>query len=144
MTFNAMDLDQASLLKRAKAEAALIYNKSSTRKDRSLEEITATVLYGHAAEQYLIESRNFKDDPRAYKDVIDPHGNPVEVKVTESDDYVKYVLKRANEAASESWRKYPKWLYVFIGERNNLNYHLNGIYLWNGKEFCLHSTTFVV
>jgi hypothetical protein len=143
MMFNARDLDQVALKERAEAEAQLIYNKPSTRRDRSLEEITETVLYGHVAEQYLIEN-GYADDPRPYKDVIGLDGEPVEVKVTEGDYYVEYVLDRANKAASEAWRKYPKWLYIFIGDRATLDYHLEGIYLWNGENFCLHSREAVV
>jgi hypothetical protein len=141
--FNAMDLNQSALKERAEAEAQLIYNKPSTRRDRSLEEIVETVLYGHVAEQYLIE-QGWSDDPRPYKDVVNPNGEPVEIKVTEGDYYVPYVLERANKAASESWRKYPQWLYIFIGDRKSLDYHLEGIYLWNGANFCLHSREAVV
>ena len=143
MIFNARDLDQHALKERAETEAKLIYNKPSTRRNRSLQEITETVLYGHVAEQYLIEN-GYTDDLRPYKDVIGLDGEPVEVKVTEGDYYVEYVLDRANKAASESWRQYPKWLYIFIGNRDTLDYHLEGIYLWNGSHFCLHSTELVV
>jgi hypothetical protein len=141
--FNAMDLNQSALKERAEAEAQLIYNKPSTRRDRSLEEIVETVLYGHVAEQYLIE-QGWSDDPRPYKDVVNPNGEPVEIKVTKGDYYVPYVLERANKAASESWRKYPQWLYIFIGDRKSLDYRLEGIYLWNGAKFCLHSRESVV
>lgn len=143
MMFNAKDLNQQQLRSRAEAEAQLIYNKPTTRKGRSLETIIETVLYGHVAEQYLIE-QGWKDDPRPYKDVIRPDEEPVEIKVTEGEYYVPYVLKRANEAAKDAWRKYPKWLYVFIGDRKTLNYNLHSTYHWNGEKFCLHSGDFVV
>ena len=142
--FNVVELNKCDLYNRAKNEATLIYNKPSTRAGRTLQDITATVMYGQAAEQYLIEERGFSDDPRAYKDVIDPNNQPVEVKVTEGDYYVPYVLKRANEAAHQKWREYPEWLYIFIGDKQTLDYSLYGIYQWNGTNFSLHSKDFVV
>lgn len=144
MKFNAKDLDQQSLLARAREEAQLIYNKPSTRRDRTLENIVETVLYGHVAEKYLIDYHGFSDDPRPYKDVINTNGDPVEVKVTEGDYYVPYVLERAEKAASESWRKYPKLLYIFIGNKNTLDYELHSIYEWNGQNFCLQDEKVVV
>jgi predicted HicB family RNase H-like nuclease len=96
-------------------------------------------MYGHAAELYLIDHESFSDDPREYKDVIDTKGNQVEVKVTEGKYYVPYVLQRCNDAAIETWRKYPEILYVFIGNKETYDYELDGIYLWNGKQFCLQN-----
>ena len=140
MKFNAKeDLDGKELYERAVAEAKLIHKKPSTARGRSLEEIIETVLYGHAAELYLIKYHGFSDDPHEYKDVIDLDNNPVEVKVTEGDYYVPHVLARCNDAAKETWRKYPEILYVFIGNKETYNYHLHGIYYWNGEEFCLQT-----
>ena len=140
MKFNAKeDLDGKELYERAATEAKLIYNKPSTARGRSLEEIIETVLYGHAAELYLIKHHGFSDDPHEYKDVIDLDNNPVEVKVTEGEWYVPYVLERCNNAARETWRKYPEILYVFIGNKETYDYHLHGIYHWNGEEFCLQT-----
>lgn len=145
MEFNVKDLDQDMLKNRALKEAKLIFQKKTTRKNRTLEEIHITAMYGHAAEIYLLNN-GFTDDDREFKDVISPEGEPVEVKVTKSEYYVPYVLKRCNEAASESWRNYPKILYVFIGNRKTLDYKLSGIYKWNdsSKEFYLHSDENVV
>ena len=144
MKFNAIvDIDRITLKERSFAEAKLIYSKESTRKGRSLEKIVETCMYGHAAELYLM-GQGFADDPAPFRDIIDPEGNPVEVKVTEGEYYVPYVLERANTAARDAWRKYPKHLYVFIGDKNTLDYHLHGIYLWNGEKFCLQSSESVV
>lgn len=134
MQFNVTELDSGLLKERSFEEASIIHSKASTARGRSLEEIAATTMYGHAAECYLLEL-GFDDDPRPYKDVIDPAGNPVEVKVTEGDYYVPYVLKRCNEAASQKWREYPEILYIFIGDKKTGDYHLEGIYNWNGTQF---------
>ena len=140
MKFNAKtDLDSQELYDRAKAEAELIYRKDSTRQGRSLEQIIETVLYGHAAELYLIKHHRFEDDSHEYKDVIDTNGTQVEVKVTEGEYYVSHVLARCNDAAKETWRKYPEVLYVFIGNKETYDYHLHGIYHYDGKQFCLQT-----
>ena len=145
MKFNAIkDLNKDELYERALAEATLIHSKSSTAQGRSLEQIIETVLYGHAAELYLIKHHNFRDDIHAYRDVIDLDNNPVEVKVTEGEHYVSYVLERCNAAAKETWRKYPEILYVFIGDKETYDYHLHGIYHWDGEKFCLQTEEDVV
>lgn len=137
--FNAKELNQSLLLGRAHKEANEIFSKPSTRRNRSYYDILETVLYGHAAEVFLIEKHGFKDDHRIYKDVIDPENNAIEVKVTEGDYYVPYVLERAKEAKRETWRKYPDLLYVFIGDKKTADYDLHGIYEWNGKNFILQN-----
>lgn len=134
MNFNAKNLDENFWVSRAKAEAILIYNKPSTRRNRSLKEIIETTLYGHAAEVYLIKNENFVDDLRDYKDLIDPQGVPTEIKVTENKTYVEYVLKRANEAKLEKWREYPDKLMVFIGNKVTCDYYLYNIYNWDKKQ----------
>lgn len=145
MEFNVKDLDQDMLKSRALKEAKRIFQKKSTRKNRTLEEIHITAMYGHAAEIYLLNN-GFTDDDREFKDVISPEGEPVEVKVTEGEYYVPYVLKRCNEAFFEPWRNYPKILYIFINDKKTFDYKLYGIYEWNdsSKKFCLQSSGNVV
>lgn len=140
MKFSIRDIDHSALARRAKEEATQIFNKPSTRRNRSFNEIFSTSLYGHVAEQYLIEKENFTDDPRPYKDVINKNGEHVEVKVTEGDYYVPYVLKRANNAHAETFRNYPDILYIFIAKTFSDEYHLHGIYQWDDKKFVLQSS----
>lgn len=136
MKFNVItDIDKDLLKERAWAEAAEIFARDSTRQGRTIQEIRETVMYGQAAEVYLIQHHGFKDDPEPFKDVFNPVGKPVEVKVTEGDYYVPYVIERCEKYAREKWRKYPAILYIFIGDRDTMNYHLHGIYHWNGRNF---------
>ncbi|HCY82036.1 MAG TPA: hypothetical protein DHV22_10760 [Xanthomarina gelatinilytica] len=144
MKFNASDLNPELFLKRANKEAEEIFSKESTRRNRTKAEILETVLYGHAAEVYLIEYHNFKDDERKYKDVFDTEGNSIEVKVTEGEYYVKHVLDRAIEDKKQSWRKFSDILYIFIGNKTTADYHLHGIYKWNGEKFVLQMTESMV
>ena len=143
MKFNASDLNPELFLKRANKEAEEIFSKE-TRRNRTKAEILETVLYGHAAEVYLIEYHNFKDDERKYKDVFDTEGNSIEVKVTEGEYYVKHVLDRAIEDKKQPWRKFSDILYIFIGNKTTADYHLHGIYKWNGEKFVLQMTESVV
>jgi len=144
--FNASDLDYTYYIERAKKETEEIFSKESTRRNRTFVEILQTTLYGHAPEVYLIEKCGFTDDERKYKDVIHPNGSHVEVKVTEGDYYVPYVLKRANAAAKELWRDYPKILYVFIGDKMTGDYTFHGSYHWdkNIKKFVLQKELNIV
>ena len=139
MKFNASQLDNDFYLDRAKAEANEIFLNESTLRGRSFQNILETTLYGHAAEVYLIQECGFKDDGRKYKDVIDTDGSSVEIKVTEGDYYVPYVLERAEKAKLQVWREYPDILYVFIGNKKTADYELNGVYKWNSKRFVLQS-----
>jgi len=135
MRFNRNDLDQEFLHSRTEAEAKQIFNKESTRQGRTYEQVYETCLYGQAAECYLIQFQEFKDDPRPYKDVFTPTGESVDVKVTEGDYYVEYVIQRCEKYAREKWREYSKIVYVFIGNKLSLEYNLYSVYNWNGTNF---------
>ena len=144
MKFNAADLNPNVYLQRANKEAEEIYSKETTRKNRTKAQILETVLYGHAAEVYLMQYHNFKDDERKYKDVFDTKGNSIEVKVTEGEYYVKYVLNRAVEAKKKPWMKFSDILYIFLGDKTTADYSLQGIYMWSGEKFVLQSPQNVV
>ena len=137
MKFNVRDLNTSTLLTRAKKEAQDIFDNPDTRRGRSLKKIIETSLYGHAAELYLIEKHQFKDDPKSFKDLFDTKGNAVEVKVTQFKHYVPYVLERAANAKKQIWRNFPDILYVFVGDKKTLDYDLDGIYKWGKTKFVL-------
>ena len=137
ISFNIDDIKSKSEWReRAYAEAKLIYNKPSTRKNRTIEQINEVCLYGHAAEQYLLET-GYDDDERPYKDLIDPELDPVEIKCTEHKGNVPYVLERCVEAKLETWRKYPNIVYIFINNRKSKEYIHEGVYYWveNSKRY---------
>ena len=55
MRFNAItDIDVELLKERSYTEAAEIFVKESTRGNRTIEDVRAATMYGHAAEVYLI------------------------------------------------------------------------------------------
>lgn len=137
MHFTMSMIDHDILHNRAMLEAEQIFDKDSTRRGRSLQEIYEITKYGQAAEVYLMQYHNFVNDTRKYKDVIDPNNNSVEVKVTEGTYYVNYVLARCVKAKLEPFRNYPSIVYIFIGNKVSQEYYLHGIYVWNGKSFVL-------
>lgn len=132
--FNVHDLNATVLKARAESEALEIYSKESTRKGRTLEEITLVAMYGHAAEVWLLQN-GFKDDTRKYKDLFEPDGTPIEVKVTQTDRYIPDVLNRCREAKAQPFRDYPDRVYVYVNDRKSPIYKLHGPYNWDGSEF---------
>lgn len=135
MKFNInTDVNISALEMRVEREALEIYSKESTRRGRPLEEIKITSMYGLAAEVFLLQ-QGYVDDTRPYKDLFEPSGDSIEVKVTEGEYFVPYVLKRANAAAAEKWRDYPNRLYIFVGDRKTGDYSLEGIYNFDGVQF---------
>ena len=136
MQFNIEELNQEAIYQRAKDESLLIQSGTvASHRNRPLNELINTCTYGQAAEQFLIEKCGFTDDPRRYKDVYDTSGQSVEVKVTTKESNVYYVLKRLNEYKPIKWRNISDIVYVFINDRNNTTYTLEGIYRWNGQHF---------
>lgn len=135
MRFNLLlDVDIDFLAARAKREALLIDENPNSAHGRSFKEIYVTCMYGQAAEVYML-SQGYKDDTRRYKDVLEPTGEPAEIKVTEHTGNVPYVLRRCNAAASDPKRQYAKRLYIWIGDKKTYDYYLHSIYNWNGTEF---------
>jgi len=136
MQFNIEELNQEAIYQRAKDESLLIQSGTvASHRNRPLNELINTCTYGQAAEQFLIEKCGFTDDPRRYKDVYDTSGQSVEVKVTTKESNVYYVLKRLNEYKPIKWRNISDIVYVFINDRKNTTYTLEGIYRWNGQHF---------
>jgi len=136
MQFNVADINQRKLEQRAFAEADLIYAKSGPRRDRDLATIRDDCIVGQRAEVYLMDMCGFSDDPRAYKDVKDPSGEPIEVKTTRRIQNISYVVERANAAAKKEYNKnFQKRLYIFIFNEYNGNYTLHSTYTWNGKQY---------
>lgn len=132
LNFNVKtDIDPKALRERALEEALQIHRNPSTRKNRSIQEITSTCMYGHAAELFLI-SQGFIDDHRPFKDLFDMNGTSIEVKVTQCENYVPYVLKRcADKIINSPWMNHPKEVYVFINNKKDFEYIFNGSYTWN-------------
>lgn len=135
-SFSLKDINLIELLAKAKAESQLIFDKESTRKGRTLDDITVTNMYGLAAEQFLIEKCNFTDNPLPYQDVISPEGIDVEVKVTKVFNYIPNVLRRLKEKRKKYPSLYqPDWVFIYTNNRKTREYVFAGTYKWNGKTY---------
>ena len=135
MSFNIDDIkDKNEWYERAVNEAKQIHRKPSTARGRTLNEIIEVCLYGHAPEQYLLET-GWDDDERPYKDLLDPMLDPVEIKTTEHSGNIPYVLDRCKEAKLETWRNYPDIVYIFTNDKKSKEYVHEGVYVWKGNKF---------
>ena len=99
--FNISELDQDALNKKAKEEADGVWmdGKGPQVHGRTYEKLLEDCKRGDAAEHYLIEKQGFTNDDRPFKDVFDPSGASVEVKVTTSTwtaDKYTLVMKHVN------------------------------------------------
>lgn len=135
-TFNVRsDIDPQALKSRALAEAKEIFSKESTRRDRTLQEITAACMFGHASEIHMIESGGYKDDTRKYKDLYTPTGDKqAEVKTVGYPAAVKLEIERCNDRKQEAWRNFPDYVFMWIGNRKTGDYYFEGLYVWNKNE----------
>ena len=135
-TFSLKDINLIELLAKAKAESQLIFDKESTRKGRTLDDITVNSMYGLAAEQFLIEKCNFTDNPLPYQDVISPEGIDVEVKVTKVFNYIPDVLRRLKEKRKKYPSLYqPDWVFIYTNNKKTRDYTFAGTYKWNGNTY---------
>tara|TARA_B100000768_G_scaffold38070_1_gene36738 strand:+ start:2900 stop:3379 length:480 start_codon:yes stop_codon:yes gene_type:complete len=135
-SFSLKDINLIELLAKAKAESQLIFDKESTRKGRTLNDITVTNMYGLAAEQFLIEKCNFTDNPLPYQDVISPEGIDVEVKVTKVFNYIPDVLRRLKEKRKKYPSLYqPDWVFIYTNNKKTREYVFAGTYKWNGNTY---------
>jgi len=135
-TFSLKDINLIELLAKAKVESQLIFDKESTRKGRTLNDITVTNMYGLAAEQFLIEKCNFTDNPLPYQDVISPEGIDVEVKVTKVFNYIPDVLRRLKEKRKKYPSLYqPDWVFIYTNNKKTRDYVFAGAYKWTGRTY---------
>lgn len=97
-----------------------IYNKESTRKGRTYEQVLESTIMGHKLEQYLLDNNGFTDDERKYMDLLSPSGASVDCKVVTNwhSGTAKYLVDKILARASFS----PKINYVVIYQ------NVNGIY----------------
>lgn len=97
-----------------------IYNKESTRKGRTYEQVLESTIMGHKLEQYLLDNNDFIDDERKYMDLLSPSGASVDCKVVTNwhSGTAKYLVDKILARASFS----PKINYVVIYQ------NINGIY----------------
>lgn len=127
--FHLDDLDYDTLYNKAYKEAIGI----SRNDKRPLKKIIKNCIYGIAAEQYLIEKKKFRNDPRIYHDVIDREGNSVEIKVTCNIKNIKNVIERCN-VKKKQYKDFSSIVYIFVSEVDSFFYKLHEIVEWNETD----------
>lgn len=132
ITFDASELDQALWESRSRREAEFIYANPNTRNGRTLDEVYLDCKRGQAPEVWLI-SKGFKDDPRPYRDVRRPDGEPIEVKATDWNP--RYILERYAEKIKHWPDETPTTVYLFNNTKGDSLYTFHGIFHWNGTWF---------
>jgi len=139
ISFNINEINPIQLHDRALNEAKKIANNTSFKMSgRTFEDLIKQTRRGHAAEIYLIDILGWKDDERDYKDVIDPDGLPVEVKVTGKASNIPIMLERFTEIKQkQAWMDWPDHLIIFINAEDSIHYSYHCRYEWkenNWKE----------
>ena len=135
-TFNVRQhIDPHTLKTRAFNEAEQIYSKESTRRGRNIAEIAEACMFGHAPEIWMMTNGGYVDDTRKYKDLFAPdHPVEVEVKTVGYPDAVPFEIERCNKRKVEHWRKFPDYIFVWIGNRKSGDYYFEGLYIYEKSE----------
>lgn len=134
--FHMHDLDQALLKESVEREALHIFNGPYSNNNRSLQKIITDTYVGHAAEEFLIQTLNYKTNPKDFNDVISPSGHWVEVKVInykwcntyrieEDPKFMNLKLwsKKYNDQNHDSRSRY-----VVVFSTDNIHYEFFGAY----------------
>ena len=85
-----------------------------------------------------LKKQGFTNDERKFKDVFDPSGASVEVKVTTSTWTAdKFTIPACNEARGQknNWRNFSDIVYLFINPKESDDYSLYKILTWDGHKF---------
>ena len=137
--FNINDINPIQLHDRATNEAKKIATNTSFKMSgRTYEDLIRQTRRGHAAELYLIDILGWDDDEREYKDVVDPDGYPVEVKVTGKEENISIMLQRfTNIKENQEWMEWPDSLIIFINPPDSNNYSYHGRYEWYKNQWKL-------
>ena len=139
IAFNINEINPIQLHDRATEEAKKIATNTSFKMSgRTYEDLIRQCRRGHAAEIYLIDVLGWDDDEREYKDVIDPDGLPVEIKVTGHEGNIPSMLERFTDIKeNQQWMDWPDHLIIFINPEDSNEYSYYGRYEWKNNQWRL-------
>ena len=139
IAFNINEINPIQLHDRATEEAKKIATNTSFKMSgRTYEDLIRQCRRGHAAEIYLIDVLGWDDDEREYKDVIDPDGLPVEIKVTGHKGNIPSMLERFTDIKeNQQWMDWPDHLIIFINPEDSNEYSYYGRYEWKNNQWRL-------
>ena len=114
MLFTIEDIRDKDLLKKlVDEESNQIYDKISSRRSRTLEEIRSAVQQSKVAELYLVENFEYEFSGIKYHDLFNKDKEIVEVKAYSSTDVLpSFVIKDIRKIQSSDWNK-SSWYYYF-------------------------------
>lgn len=98
--FDSSILDESEVFEHCKDEILRIYNSPTARRGRSMQEVGEACMKGAYAEVYLIKYHKYKNNNKAYHDLVSSSGIETEVKVRSS------YTKASPESVVESCKPY--------------------------------------
>lgn len=127
-TFELSDIDLDFLEK----HTALEYPKFLPDEKRSDERVYFDTYNGLAAEHYMIENHEYKNDDRPYKDLFAPCGTSVEVK---SAAHLETLNKQLASLKQRKGWGLDVADYVICFLRDYKTYTCHSLWQWNGKDY---------
>jgi len=127
-TFELANID-LDLLER---HASLEYVKFLPDENRSDQRVYIDTYNGLAAEHYMIEHHEYKNDDRKYKDLFAPCSTPVEVK---SAAHLETLNKQLASLKQRKGWGLDVANYVICFLRADKSYTCHSLWMWNGKDY---------
>jgi len=128
-TFSIADLDLDKLEKHTLQEYVLFLD--NPKEKRSEEQIKNDTFNGLAAEHYMMDTYDYTNDNRKYKDLFAPCGISVEIKTAASEEGL---LNQINSLTKrKSWADISDYVISFL--RNGNDYVCYALWEWNGKSY---------
>jgi hypothetical protein len=94
-------------------ETSRIFESDKARKDRSYDQVYASVKQGKVAELYLVETGRFDFADLKWHDVKNKQGEYCEVKAYDVNDWnAPSVVRDLQRYRTETWNK-STWYYLF-------------------------------
>ena len=133
-TFSITDLDIDKLEKHTLEEYVLFLGKSGDT--RSEEQIYNDTFNGLAAEHYMMDTYDYTNDDRKYKDLFSPCGTSVEIKTAASEEGLQNQVNSLKERKNypKEW-KFDNSDYVISFLRNGNDYVCHALWEWNGDSY---------
>ena len=128
-TFSITDVDLHKLEKHTLQEYVLFLNKPNDK--RSKNQIYNDTFNGLAAEHYMMDTYDYTNDDRKYKDLFAPCGISVEIKTAASEEGL---LNQINSLTKrKSWADISDYVISFL--RNGNDYVCHALWEWNGQNY---------
>lgn len=134
--FKMSDIDQTRLMSSVNRELSGIIDSAKRNNDnRSIEEIRASTIKGHAVEIFLQDHMHFSENTKLYHDVISPNGTAVECKCIDEEWADDYWIRQ-----DPYGRNLKKWIMKYKNGQNDASLLVLYSVSKDMKEFKYYST----